>query len=128
MNTFIRKNHITFTSICIGIHSKASVLSNGYPYKRFLIKVNKRKCNSVGQMEHSVCLLSLAWPWLVICSCTWWSHSVDRCCRCRTCSPRSVQSDSWSTQISTRSRLVHRPPPSWRGSTSGWRRISRWPP
>ena len=50
MNTFIRKNHITFTSICIGIHSKASVLSNGYPYKRFLIILNKRKCNSLGQI------------------------------------------------------------------------------
>ena len=50
MNTFIRKNHITFTSICIGIHSKASVLSNGYPYKRFLIILNKRKWNSVGQI------------------------------------------------------------------------------
>ena len=49
MNTFIRKNHITFTSICIGIHSKASVLSNGYPYNT-IFNVNKRKWNSMGQI------------------------------------------------------------------------------
>ena len=59
MNTFIRKNHITFSSICIGIHRKASVLSNGYPYKRFLIIVNERKYNSVGQRCGHSWLLSV---------------------------------------------------------------------